>query len=100
VVAEDHPFIGDEKIAAVFQALSGSGAKAVEGKNFGGDEAAVEAITQRVATGRGHDQPKGVDGFATMQSNRADGERSQRRNGTPKQKLKRLIHKNSLLVFY
>ena len=48
VVSEDHPFVGRQKIPAIFQALCWRGALRVQRKNFRRDELAIEAISKGV----------------------------------------------------
>ena len=38
VMAEDYPLIGADKIAAIFQTLSGCGAHRVQRQHLGGDK--------------------------------------------------------------
>ncbi len=57
VVPENDPLVGHQEVAAIFEALRGGGAKAIEGQNFGSDEFAVKTISQRVAAGGSRHQP-------------------------------------------
>ncbi len=68
VVAEDDPAIGGNEVAAVVDALGGSGIRGVEREELGGDEGAVEAVGDRVDRDRGDDEPDGVDGLAARGS--------------------------------
>ena len=66
VMSEDDPLVGDQKVAAIFQALGGSRAEGIEGKNLRGDEFAVKAVSEGVAAGRGGNQPQRVDGLSAV----------------------------------
>jgi hypothetical protein len=65
-MSEDDPLVGDQKVPAIFQALGGSSAEGVKSENLGGEELAVEAVSDSVAARGGDHQPQGVNGFAAM----------------------------------
>ncbi len=73
MMAEDYPFVGYKKVAAIFQSLGGSGAQGIDGENLRSNEAAVEAISQGIATGRRYDKPESIDGLAAVDRHYADG---------------------------
>ena len=75
MVAEDDPFIGGLEIVAVAQTLGGGGALVVEDHHSRGDEFCVEAESDGVGAGGGHDQPDAVNGFTAIggDSSKAEG---------------------------
>ena len=58
VMSEDHPFVSDEKVSAIFESLGRSGTRGINREDFGRDEFAIEAIPESVAAGRGDNQPQ------------------------------------------
>jgi len=50
MMSKDHPLVGPNEIAAIFQALGGRGAHGIQGQHFGGNEFAVEPVTQSIGT--------------------------------------------------
>jgi hypothetical protein len=87
MMAKDHPFIGDQKIASVFEPLGRSGPQAIERQDFYRDKTAVEAVSEGIAAGRRHYQPHGVNRLAASNGNhrhcgRAEqGDRAPNKNG-------------------
>src|SRR5438067_9698790 len=84
MVSENHPFVGGNKVAAVFQTLGRSGALRIKSKNLGGDELAVKAIANRIAANCSCDQPKRIDLLTAMQSDGGQRKRTEDRNSNPK----------------
>ena len=99
VMAEDDPLVGDQKVAAVFQAFGGSGAQGIESENLRRDELAVEAVSEGVAAGRGHDQPQRVDRFAAVHCDHADRGRSEQATAPQARIDKGLVHVRRVVAF-
>jgi hypothetical protein len=91
-MSEDNPLVGDEKVSAVLEALGRSGAKGVNRKDFGGDEFAVEAISESVAAGCGDDQPECVDRFSAMDGDHADRGGTNQPHQSPDQSPQTFVH--------
>ena len=72
VMSEDDPLVGDEEVAAVFQAFRGRGAEGIDSKYLGGDELAVEAISEGVAAGCRCHQPQGINRLLAMNGDDSD----------------------------
>src|SRR4029077_7168838 len=85
VMAEDHPLISADKVAAVLQALSRRGAHGIQRQHLGGDELGIKPIAQRVSTQRRHHQPHGADGLAAMPREGSQRHRSGRAHRYPDQ---------------
>ncbi len=85
MVPEDHPFVGGNKVAAIFQPLGRCGALSIQDQHFGRDELAVETVTERVgADGRDH-QPHGIDLLAPMERDCGQSQGSQHCDRQPGQ---------------
>ncbi len=98
MMSEDHPLVGDQEIAAVFQSLGRRRAQRIDRKNLRGDESAVEPVPQRVATSRGRDQPESVDRLSTMQRNHPQSQRAQQRDTSPQNHSESFIHGRRALL--
>ena len=85
VVPEDHPFVGGDKIAAIFQTLGGRGALRIQDQNFRRNELAVETVSDGVGTNRRDHQPHCIDLLASMKCDRGQGQRSQNCDREPNQ---------------
>src|SRR5579885_319722 len=85
MMAEDYPFAGRHKVAAVVDALGWRGAVGIKRENFGRDEFAVEAIADCIATQSGNNQPGRVYLFSTMERNAGPGCGAEAGTGNPYQ---------------
>src|SRR5579864_2047839 len=91
-MSKDHPFIGGNEIAAILQPLGGSGPLGIEGKHFGGNKLAVEAVSQRICAEGSNHQPHGVNLCAAVERSRAQRERTENGNSEPNQDSYRFCH--------
>jgi len=83
VVPEDHPLVGGNEVAAVFETLGGSGAQRVKRQYFGGNETTVETIADRIGRNGSDDQPEGIDLLAAVQGDGGEREGSEQADGNP-----------------
>src|SRR5579862_8649243 len=97
MMAKDHPFIGHQEIATVFEALSRRRSKSVERENLRRNELAVKAVAEGVTAGRCCNQPKCVNRLFAMNGYCGDGQRTQGANGPPSEKRQSLSHVRSAL---
>ncbi len=66
MVAEKHPFVGGDEIAAVILALGRSGTRVIEHEKAGSNECRIQAIRNEITTDRGDDEPYGIERFAAV----------------------------------
>ena len=67
VVSVNHPLVGRNKIAAVFQPLGRRRPQRIKRQYPRGDKFAVKAVSQGIAAERRRHQPNRVDGFSAAQ---------------------------------
>jgi hypothetical protein len=87
VVPEEHPLGRGDEVPAVLQPLGRSRAAIVELEDPGGEEPTVESIADQVGTDGGQDQPRGADGFASMEGDDSPGTRAGNTKGQPGESL-------------
>src|SRR5579871_4812938 len=92
MVPEDHPLVGHQEIAAVFQSFGRSCAEGIQGENLRRNELAIEAVPQRITTGSGDHQPKRVDRFSTMHGYYGDRNGAEQADASPGQDRVSLVH--------
>jgi hypothetical protein len=83
VVPEHDPTIGRNEIAAVVEAFGRRGSRRVEREDLGGEECAIEAVTERIDAHSRHDEPHGVDALAAVECDGRQREGAECDDGGP-----------------
>ena len=91
MVAEEHPFVSGNEIAAVFEPLCGGGACVVERENFCGDERGVKAIRDEIGAESRDDEPDGVERLAALECDCGERAGTRERDAGP-QNAEQLFH--------
>jgi hypothetical protein len=98
MMSEDHPLIGDDEVAAVFEALGGRGAEGIKSQNLRCNELAVKAKSKGVtARGRDH-QPQSADRFAAVNGDDSHSQRAKRGNRPPDEDGQEFAHVRGSIV--
>src|ERR1700722_5548426 len=92
MMSEDHPLVGNEKITTVFEALGGSGAESIEGKNLRCNELAVEAVPEGIARRGRHHEPERINRFTAMNRDHSDRDCAKNCDSDPREDRKSLVH--------
>jgi hypothetical protein len=92
MMAEEDPFVGRHKVAAIVVPFRRSGARIIECKNFRRNKRRIQAEGDKVATKRGDDKPHGIERFAAVNGNRAESARSQKRHDNPSENREETFH--------
>ena len=87
MMAEQEPLVVGQEIPAVVEALGRGRSGRVDDQDLGGNERAIEAVSDGVNAERGDDEPAAVDGFAPTEGDAPDRTRPQHRDGAPQQPL-------------
>ena len=80
---EDYPFVSYEKVAPILEALGGRRAARIEGKDLGGDEGAIEAVSEGEATSGSGYQPESVDGLSATNGDHPNRDDANQNNNGP-----------------